>query len=197
MPYPPGVNFARVECFFKGKDRPWSNVFWFTTLTAFPGTWNLATFAAAANFNTAGIIINAMDAACESLGSNCLVHNAGLARSIDVYTTSSGGISGLGTLIPDDNCVVVSRLTTTPGKSGRGRIYFSGLNSGHIDENRLNSGGVTNWTAVAAGLKTAITDQGMTWSPANYSRKTSAFHAAVDFIVEPVIGRREERKPRR
>jgi hypothetical protein len=197
MGYPAGVNFARVESFFKRNDKTFSNIFWFTTLSAFPGSWDIAAFAAVANFNLGGSIVNYMDASVSSLGSNVLIHNAGLARSIDVYATSLGGVSGTGTPLPDEVAVVVSRLTTTPGKSGRGRLYFSGLNSGHVDENRLSSSGQTAWTAVATLLKSAIVDQTMTWSPANFSRTTSQFHAAVNFIAEPVLGTRRDRRPRR
>jgi hypothetical protein len=197
MPYPPGVNFARTECFFKANDKTWSNIFWHTTLTAFPGGWDISAAAAAFSFHLGGDYINACDQTVTYLGCDFLVHNAGLARSVSTYVTSTGGVSGTGTPLPEEVAVVVARLTTTPGKSGRGRLYFSGLNSGHVTENRLSTSGVSAWTAAAANLKTAITDQGMLWSPANYSRKTSAFHAAVDFIVEPVLGSRRDRRPRR
>jgi hypothetical protein len=196
MPYP-AVNFARAELFFNAKGKPFSNILWWTTLSAFPGSWDIAAAAAAFSFATGGNIINSMDAAVTYLGCNFLIHNAGLARSIDTYENSSGGISGTGHLLPDDVAVVVSRLTTTPGKSGRGRLYFAGLNSDMVDNNRLNAGGITQWTSVAAQLKLPVVNQTMTWSPANLSRKTTQFHAAVDFILEPVLGTRRDRKPRR
>jgi len=197
MGYPPGVNFARVESFFVGKGKTFSNIWWFTTLSAFPGSWDLANFAAQADFACGGTAINSMDATITQLGSNVLVHNAGLARSIDTYTSSSGGISGTGHPLPEEVAVVVTRITTTPGKSGRGRLYFSGINSDHVDENRLSTAGRSNWVAMAATFKNPIVNQTMTWSPANYSRLTSAFHAAVDFIVEPVFGTRRDRRSRR
>lgn len=197
MPYPPGVNFARVETYFKREDKTWSNIFWFTTISAFPANWDIAAAAAAFEFQLSGFIINEMDGGCFDLGCNFMVHNAGLARSIDVYKNSAGGISTAQPCLPDEVAVVVSRLTTTPGKSGRGRLYFSGLNSIHVEENRLSATGVTAWTSVAAQLKLPLVNQTMTWSPANYSRTTNQFHAAVDFIVEPVLGSRRDRRPRR
>jgi len=196
MPYPAGVNFSRLEMFFEGKGKVFSNILWHTTLATFPGTWDIAAAAVAFSTAYANPLISVLSAQIDYLGCNFLVHNAGVARSSDHYESTPGSIA-TGDPLPDDVAAVVSRLTTTAGKSGRGRVYISGLDPSYVTENRLSSGGMTNLTTVATAWKAAITDQTMLWSPANYSRKTSAFHAATNFVVDPVTGTRRDRRTRR
>lgn len=196
MPFPAGVNFSKMELFFKGADKVWSNVLWFTTLSAFPGSFNLSTFALYAESQLASFFCDCMVSTVNYIGMNCLVHNAGLARSIDTYTVTPGTQTG-GTGVPDDVAFVVSRLTATAGKSGRGRIYVSGVPSTFITENRLNSSSTATVAALATQLKAPIINQLMTWSPANYSHLLSAFHAATDFVPEPLLGTQRRRKARR
>jgi hypothetical protein len=197
MPFPLGVNFARIEAFFHGNSKTFSNIWWYTTLSAFPGSWDIATAAAAFETATGAAAITGMDQTINYIGCNFLVHNAGLARSINTYQSIAGSISGTGVPVPDDVALVVTRYTSTPGPSGRGRLYFAGLNSGHVDENRVSTAGHTVWAAICTQFKAAVVDQTMTWSPANWSRHTTAFHAATDFVIAPVLGTRRDRKPRR
>jgi hypothetical protein len=196
MPFPGGVNFTRIELFFKGGDKVWSNILWYTTVAAFPGNWDIAASAAAWEAGITPAFADCMANTNNYIGLNYLVHNAGLARSIDTYTVTQGTQSA-GTAVPDDVACVVSRLTTTPGKSGRGRLYVSGLPSTFITENRLNATGFGSFTALVGLLKGPFTNQTMLWSPANFSKKTVAFHAATDFITEPLLGTQRRRKARR
>ena len=197
MGYPVGVNFMRVEQFFHGTGKEWSTIYWYTTLSAFPGSFDISSLAANLEATLASDLVNCLEAAIQIDGINVQVHNGGLVRSIDNYSVHLGNISGTATPLPDDVCVVVSRLTTTSGKSGRGRMYFSGLPSTHVNENKLNGSGQSNWAAAATTMKAAFVNQTMTWSPANYSRLTTAFHAAVDFIPELILGTQRRRRPRR
>jgi hypothetical protein len=197
MPFPAGVNFARFQMFSKSADKVWSNTLWFTTASAFPPTWDIS--AAAIAFENKYVVTgltNTMSSNANYIGSNLLIHNGGLARSSNTYTVVAGSGSSANE-IPDDACCVVSRLTATPGKSGRGRLYHSGIPNDFVAENRLTPLGAASFSGYCTVLKSALTDQTMLWSPANWSKLTNAFHAALDFIAEPVLGTQRHRKPRR
>lgn len=198
MPYPASPNFARVEMFFEGQSKVWSNILWFTETVNFPPSWNIVTFAAAFETYCKTQVLDVLSPLCKYLGANVLVHNAGLARSTDTYHTDVGTYATTPSdPMPDDIAVVVSRLSNTPGKSGRGRLYFAGIPYKFVEENRLSSIGVSQFGLLTDVLKTAISDQTIIWSPAIFSRKTTAFHAATEWQAENVLGTQRHRKARR
>jgi hypothetical protein len=111
---------------------------------------------------------------------------------VDVYDVISGTLTG--GALPEDVAVLVQKITALGGKTNRGRWYLPGVDMSLVTGSYLNTAGQTAYTAFAVAAKTNVTDQGITYSPAHFSKSTASL---VPIQNDPVVGLLATRRARR
>lgn len=192
MPVPAGV-WARLEIYFSGAQKNWSNIFWYTGAGSFPSNYNQATFAAAFLTQMQAPLCAPMDSTLLSLGCYCVVNNGSGSFGVKKYTNLQGQ-DGSTYPMPEDVAVVVQRISDTAGKSGRGRLYLSGWSQSQCTGSYLNGTGYTSGVAIQTAMKAPIVDQGITWSPAVHSKTTNSLHAMVNALAVSLLGTSRRRR---
>lgn len=182
MGRPVGV-WARVEMYFTGEEKTWSMVFWYTGAGAFPSNYNQATAGNAFYAQLVSSLLPLLNQVVMTRGVYVIINNGAGSYGVKVYNTDAG--TGSNSALPEDVAAVVQRISDTPGPSGRGRIYVSGVDNGLAVSSYLTPAGITAFNAWGVDVKAAVVDQGITWSPAVYSEKLNMLHAmsAVNTIA--------------
>lgn len=174
MGRPSGI-WARLEMYYVGLEKQWSNVYWYTGAGTFPSNYNQVNAAQQMVGTLNGNLLNALATTTVSKGGYLIVNNGTGSYGVKYYNNSAGQDST--NSLPEDVAAVVQRISDTPGKSGRGRIYISGMSTDMANGSYTSQAGQTILVAYAANVYAAVTDQGITWSPAVFSEKTSSLHA--------------------
>lgn len=113
----------------------------------------------------------------------------------DLYSNITG--SGTTDMWPEDVSVVVQKITSQPGRPGRGRWYFCGGELSGINGSYLSASGVTAWTVFAATLKTTFSYTGTTTvvcAPAHFSPTNGALYPIINCPVVALLGTRRRRR---
>jgi hypothetical protein len=193
MPVPAGT-WARIDFYYSGEEKIWSNSYWYTSISAFPPTWDQATAASTFYGAFSSALAGALANNLNLIGLNLTVHNGTNSYGLKLYQTTPGTAGSVA--LPEELAAIVQRLSDTAGKSGRGRFYFSGLSNDLVIGSYLSAAGVTAMLAIKNILTNAINDQTMVWSPAVHSRKTNALHALVSASVINLMGTARRRRSR-
>lgn len=92
------------------------------------------------------------------------------------------GVPGLasGPPLPDNLNAVIRKISSQPGPSGRGRIRLPALPPSFVAGNDVTTTAATAYNALIAAWKTAVVDQGLTFTPAIFSAKDRAFYVIGD-----------------
>lgn len=175
--------------------KPWLNDFWFSVTGSFPGGWNVQNAAIALENHFKTNILALMAADVGFIGTDLLVNNAGIVATAATYTSANGsaGVS----LIPSEVAAIVRMQTAAAGRVGVGRVFISGLDSSMIDGGRLSAAGLTAFATFATTMQTSVTDQGVTYHPAVYSRKGSILYNVVFAHADGPVGTQRRRRVRR
>lgn len=175
--------------------KPWLNDFWFSITGTFAGGWNVqnACVAIENHFRTNTLLV--MNAAVEFLGTDLLVNNAGIVATGTTYGGQSGAVAN--NLVPSEVAAIVRLQSAAAGRSGVGRVFISGLDSSMIDGGRLSTAGATAFATLATTFQTSVTDQGVTYHPAVYSRKNNILYNVAYCTADRPIGTQRNRRVRR
>jgi len=90
-----------------------------------------------------------------------VVSDAGPGPAVQVVTNVAAAGLAASSPLPNETAMVVSLLTNTAGRRGRGRVFVPGQNASDMDtddgtfENTYVAGMTTTWQALVAGLDTA------------------------------------------
>jgi len=124
------------------------------------------------------------------------INAGGISVGTDVYQSYNG--AGISDYMPEDVAVVIRKLTTHPGKPGRGRWYFCGAGQADVKGSYLTATGITHWEGLAVKLKTAITVTAVggtvTLSPAHFSPNTGVLYPLTNTPVVGLLGTRRRRR---
>ena len=189
---PPGP-WGCVRVYGTQDQKEFSNEFWYSISAGTPGsTWDQ--HAAAGAFYTAigTAMIATMNSSCTLLGCDFLYNDGTGTIGVDYYSKLTNSLAFAG--IPEDVAVVVQKITANTTKKGRGRWYFAGVGITELTDSYLNATGMTNYQALAVALKTAVTDQGVTWSPAHYSPQLNTLIPLKDCPVVALLATRRRRR---
>lgn len=188
--------YARVKLnFVLDGLKPWLNDFWFHLTGTFPGGWNVKNAAIALENHFKTNIMAVMNSNVTFLGTDLLVNNAGVVATATTYTGASGALAN--NLVPTEVAAIVRMQTAAAGRVGVGRIFVSGLDSSIIDGGRLSAAGLTAFATLATTMQTSVTDQGITYVPAVYSRKGAILYNIVFCAADGPVGTQRNRRVRR
>lgn len=182
-----------IRIFGTQDQKEFSNEFWYSISAGSPGsTWDQKAAATAFYTALATPLIATMCGTCTLLGCEFFYNDGVGTIGLDFYSklTNSSIFAG----IPEDVAVVVQKLTTNTTKAGRGRWYFAGVGITEMSDSYLNSTGITNYQSLAVACKTAVTDQGVTWSPAHFSPKLNLLIPIKDCPVIALLATRRKRR---
>lgn len=193
MPLP--TQWARVAFNFYGQEKQWQNILFFTLNGAFSGSWNIATAAAALDTKFRPKIVPWLNVECVYNGVDLRVSNVGLVTSVSTFPNVSG--TALGDPTPDEVAAVVRLQTDQPGKSGRGRMYLSGMGSSFFDNGRITPAAHTVFQNFATEVQTHMADQGVDWHAGVYSRHNDALHDILTTSVPVTVATQRRRRLRR
>jgi hypothetical protein len=90
-----------------------------------------------------------------------VVSDSGPGPTVQVVTNVAASGLAASSPLPNETACVVSLLTNTAGRQGRGRVFVPGMNSSDMSaadgtfENTFVNGMTTTWQALVAGLDTA------------------------------------------
>jgi hypothetical protein len=175
--------------------KPWLNDFWFSVTGTFSGGWNVQNAAIALENHFKTNILAVMNTETQFIGTDLLVNNGGIVATASTYTTTSGALGTSAT--PIEVAAIVRMQSSAAGRSGHGRVFLSGLDSSLIDGGRIDSGSLTPFTTFATTCQTSVTDQGVTYHPAVYSRKNSILYNIQYCTVDLPLGTQRNRRTRR
>jgi hypothetical protein len=189
------TQWARVAFNFVSNEKPWQNIIYYTLNGAFPSNWNIATAAAAldAKFETKWRAI--MNGQCEYAGVDLRVNNAGIVSTVSTFLSGSG--SGSGQPIPDEVAAVVRLQTDQPGKSGRGRLFLSGLDGDGFLDGHFTPTFHTTLQTLGTEIQTHMTDQTIDWHAGVFSRHTASIHDILTTAVPVTTATQRRRRARR
>lgn len=136
-----------------------------------------------------------MNVLVEWIGTDLLVNNAGIVATASTYTSANG--AALGALAPVEVAAIVRMQAAAAGRTGRGRIFLGGLDSTYLNGGRIDSSGLALFTTIATTLQTSVTDQGVTYHPAVYSRKDNVLYNIQYCTAEIPLGTQRNRRARR
>jgi hypothetical protein len=173
--------------------KEFSNEFWYTISAGSPpSNWDQHA-AAGALYSAIGTpLVATMSSGCTLLGCEFYYNNGSGTLGVDYYSKLTDSLSIAG--IPEDVAVVVQKITANATKQGRGRWYFAGVGVTLIANSYLTSSGITAYQALATQLKTAVTDQGVTYSPAHFSPGLGMLLPLVDCPVVALLATRRRRR---
>jgi hypothetical protein len=183
----------RCELFFSGAQKNWSNIFWWTGAGSFPSNFDQDALAGAVQAALGPPMAQALSANFNLIGTYCVVNNGAGSFGVKHYAVIPG-VDSAADPLPEDVAVVVQRISDTPGKSGRGRLYISGWTGGSANGSYLNDQGQTYGMNITTVLKAPIVNQGITWSPAVHSQKTNTLHAMVNALAVALLGTSRRRR---
>lgn len=161
--------WAYTEFFYKGMEKVWSNTFWWTLSGAFipyAGSNPADDFVAA--WGT--VIRPMMPSVCTLIGCRATINDGTEVVGYEKYTTLAGTNASTDPL-PEDVAAVVQRISAEPGKSGRGRVFLSGLAQSMAQGSYWTAAGMLLLDAVSVFMEHDISDStGNVWRPATYDR---------------------------
>jgi hypothetical protein len=189
--------YAHVKLNFQQSTDPhaWLNDFWFNVTGTFAGGWNVKNACIAIENHFKTNILACCNSEVNFIGTDLLVNNGGIVATASTYTTGVG--AGSNSLVPIEVAAIVRMQSSAAGKSGRGRIFLSGLDSITVNGGRIDSGSLTSYTTLATTMQTSITDQGVTYVPGIYSRKNNIIYNVQYCTVELPLGTQRRRRARR
>jgi hypothetical protein len=188
--------YAHVKLnFLSDGVKPWLNDFWFSITGTFSGGWNVKNACIALENHFKTNILAVCNGAVSFLGTDLLVNNAGIVATASTYTTGAGaGSSGL---VPIEVAAVVRMQSAAGGRTGRGRVFISGMDTDYVNGGRLTIGGETVFATLATTIQTSVTDQGVTYHPAVFSRKDNILYNLQYATAEIPVGTQRNRRTRR
>lgn len=175
--------------------KPWLNDFWFSISGTFPGGWNVQNACIALENHFKTNMLATMNTIVEFLGTDLLVNNAGIVATGTTYGGLAGALNN--SLVPTEVAAIVRMQSAAAGKTGVGRIFVSGLDSSMIDGGRLSTAGATAFATLVTTCQTAVTDQGVTYHPAVYSRKDNILYNIQYCLADRPVGTQRRRRVRR
>lgn len=188
--------YAHVKMNFNTDQvRSWVTDFWFSITGTFSGGWNVATACLALENHFKTNYLAVLNAQVKFLGTDLLVNNAGVVATSSTYTAGAGALSNI--LIPPEVAAIVRMQSAAAGRSGHGRVFLSGLDSGWITGGRLDPTGISIFNTLATTMQTSVTDQGVTYHPAVYSRKGNILYNIQYCVAELPLGTQRNRRTRR
>jgi len=189
--------YAHVKLNFQQSTDPhtWLNDFWFNITGSFAGGWNVKNACIAIENHFKTNILAVMNSEVNFIGTDLLVNNAGIVATASTYTSGNGAISN--SLVPIEVAAIVRMQSSAAGKSGRGRIFVSGLDSIECDGGRIDPGLLAPFLTLATTMQTSVTDQGVTYVPGIYSRKNNIIYNVQYCTVELPLGTQRRRRARR
>lgn len=189
---PTNALWARSIVYGRLDQKEWSNDFWYLIDSAPLPFWSHST-AAAANFAvTANLMAAVMPMAATILGVQLYVHYAGGTVGTPYYDTINGAISG--GYLPEELAVIVRKQTATVTPDGKGRWYFTCIPQSYVTGSYLNDAGITAYGGLGLQLWPQYSDQGITYTPANFSPTTGLLYPLVACEAVSLLGTRRRRR---
>lgn len=188
--------WMRLEIYMTGMEKEWSNIFW---LRAASGSVNNITYnfpLAGADFLTWWIpkFAPLMSTNAKARGVYLLSNDGTSTVGFDYYQDAAG--TNLTTPVPEDVAAVVTEITGTAGRSGRGRIYISGLCNDQIEGSYLSLAGATNVTTIANAMTMTVNLAGVNFQFFLYSPKLNTLTQLARCGAVALLGTSRKRKAR-
>lgn len=188
--------YAHVKLNFQSAGvKPWLNDFWFSITGVFPGGWNVNNACIAFENHFKTNMLNVMHTEVSLIGTDLLVNNAGIVATASTYTSLPG--VGSTTMTPAEVAAIVRMQAAAAGRTGRGRIYISGLDSSLLLGGRIDPASLSLFSTIATMCQTSVADQGITYHPAVYSRKDNILYNIQYCTAETPVGTQRRRRTRR
>lgn len=192
MARPPGT-WVLTTLFGFLDQKEWSNDFWWTISAGTPpSNWDEHAAAGAFHSAIATPLLVLLGRQAGVIGTRMYYNDGTGTLGVDWYQKQFS-VSSTGCL-PEDVAVVVQKTTNNHTKGGRGRWYFAGADETNQSASYLTPTGITAWQALATALKTAVVDQGITYSPAHFSPKLSNIFPITNTPLVALLATRRRRR---
>jgi hypothetical protein len=94
---------------------------------------------------------------------------------------------------PTQVATIITRKTATPGKGGRGRIFFGAVTAGLIVSDQVTGALVTAYNAFISAVNANILGSGYTFQPVLFKRKTLTAPPIINHTLNTVVKTRRSR----
>lgn len=191
----PTGQWVRMEVYFAGQEKQWSNVFWYTVSGgSIASPYDL--YAATNDLFTSMLsaLQGIMLTTYTIRGCYCVFNDGVGSFGIDDYTGGSGLVSG--TKVPEDLAIVVQKISALYTSDGRGRWYFSGFPATFVNGSYLAIASNTPLATLITALLTPVVSGGVTFNPAVFSNTLSALNNVISINPIALLGTQRKRRTR-
>lgn len=183
----------RATAYFSGDQKEWSNVFWYTvTAGTFSGPYDYTGNAANYLIDIATAYTPFLSSSVKLRGCSVEVSDGTLAVSGEAFAINPG-LGGVDPL-PYDVAAVVSKITTQPGRSGRGRFYVAGLDDTLAQGSYLTPTGATDLNTWSVLMLAPYVFGGITFQLAHFSKSLRVLYPIQQLQVVALLGTQRRRR---
>lgn len=192
--FPAGPWFRTVFN-FSGGERPWMNEVWWKISGSVPGSTNIVTCAAAFDSMFSAVILPVLATNVFYDGVDCYLNNGTYTVAAHTFPGTSG--TGVDVSLPNEDAAVGTLNAGVGTRKGRGRIFFGGVDRSGVSDSIIAPAQITLYQAVLTAMKAVTSIGGVTCALAVWSRSLTALEPVVFTAMNPVLGHRTKRRPRR
>lgn len=118
----------------------------------------------------------------------------------DIFTAFSNILSGNGSVVSDELpsycAALIQKRTSGGGRQGRGRWYIPFVPEELVEESTFNAGTLALYDAVATAYAAAHNVNGVSYTPAHYSKFDDTLYAIQFTTVIPIMATQRRRRLR-
>jgi len=176
-----------------GDQKEWSIEFWYSVFSGTPGpTWNPAP-ANAAIFNAlTPTLVPALSTSWQILGGRFYANFGSGTIGDDGYDQTSG--TDATDPLPEFTTVIVRKVSDTYTRPARGLWRIPGVCEDQTQGSYLNATGESTYANIGVAWQGNITDQGIVYAPATFSRKTGLLYPIRSCPVSGRLGTDRRRR---
>lgn len=191
----PAGPWVRTILNFEGPEKSWTNELWWKVVGSVPSSTDVNVVAAAVDTALSDPFSAAMPDVCKYVGNDTYLNNGTYTVAAHTSVDDTGDASGA--MLPNEVAAIVTASAGVGTRKGVGRIFCGGVAESSVSDSRLISEGVTLYTAIKTALLAVTTLGPVSCNYAIWSRSLAAIEKVSFITIEPILGHRRKRRPRR
>lgn len=194
MHFPAGP-WMRLIIHCSNFEKSWQNDLWYKGTAAVPAGTDVQAVAMACDTAVRGAYLNWMPSSCSFDGVDAYINNG--TYTVSGNTTTSAFGTGSGNALPTEDAAIVTISNGVGTRLGVGRIFVGGVADSHVTESKINDTGAPILTALMDALKGILSPGGVPVKLGVWQRKNGLLNSYNYTKIEPILGHRTKRRPRR
>lgn len=191
----PAGPWIRTILNFEGPEKPWTNELWWKVSGSVPPSTDVNVVAAAVDTALADPFSAAIPTVCKYIGNDTYLNNGTYTVAAHTSVDDTGDVTAV--MLPNETAAIVTTSAGVGTRKGVGRLFLGGVAESSVIDSRLSTAGVTLYTAIKTALLAVTTFGPVACKLAVWSRSLSAIEQVSFITVEPILGHRRKRRPRR